>query len=105
MANGNEMSVDYRIEQIAQRLEIVTAIAVALHNPQKVLALLAESVDLGAGLAALMDEFSLNEDQARAVTDIQFRRVTHEQRARVDQDVSQLRAEMRRLESQRQRPV
>lgn len=97
MADRDVPSVDEKIEQLSRRFEIVSAIAMALEHPQRIISLMSEAADLDAGRSALMEAFALNDQQANAVTEIQFRRVTQENRDRVSGDLAELRAEIRRL--------
>ena len=75
------------------RLSILAAIEAALADPVRLIGILQESADDDDALRRLTHSFGLDEVQARAVLDLQMRRVTTVNRVRVAEELRVLRAE------------
>jgi hypothetical protein len=76
-----------------ERLRILAAMEAALADPVRLIGILQESVDDDDAARRLMDAFGLDDVQARAVLDLQMRRVTAADRARIAEELRVLRAD------------
>jgi hypothetical protein len=76
-----------------ERLALLTAIEAALTDPVRLVHALADAEDEADALAVLRHEYGIGEAAAGALLDLQVRRVTRAQRARVIDELRVLRAE------------
>lgn len=72
-----------QIEQAASELHILDGVARALAEPVETLAVIAGADDVDDARAALKERFGLDDIQARAVLDLQFRRAPRAERDRI----------------------
>lgn len=94
-------SIDEQIEHAVQRQHILAPILRALDKPHRVLDLLHNAADPEAGRSALISEFALDEIQATAVMDAQFRHLTRADRDRLRSDLKQVEAQLQQLHARR----
>lgn len=76
-------AVTKEVERASERLAIYEALDRALADPHALLDLLISAENPEVAAAALQQRFGLDEMQAAAVLDLQFRRVTVQARARI----------------------
>ena len=93
MPQGPELTPDQRDD--LDRLEILEAIAVATAHPHEVVDVLLGAADASEARRALGSAFDWSENQARAVLDQQFRRVTQLERRKLETARSELAARVR----------
>jgi DNA gyrase/topoisomerase IV subunit A len=78
--------------QHAARLDTLTAILAAQREPHRVVDLVAAAGDDDAARAAVAAGLGVSETGARAVLDMQVRRLNGAQRAAIDAEIGELRA-------------
>lgn len=78
-----ELSVADEVELTTQQLHVLDGLTVAARDPRAVLDLILDSDDVEIAAVALKDRFGLTEVQARAVLDMQFRRVARLDRSKL----------------------
>ncbi|HVD26873.1 MAG TPA: hypothetical protein VNC79_00025 [Mycobacteriales bacterium] len=76
-----------------ERLSILTAMESALADPVGMIRILLDCADDEDAIGRLSQEFALDEVQAQSVLDLQVRRVTAANRARIAEELRVLRAE------------
>jgi len=81
-----------------EREQIVVAIAQALESPAEVLAIFADSPDPESAQIVLCERWQLQPVQARAIADMQFRRVSRDGRQRVADELAEVRRHISSLE-------
>lgn len=86
------------MEHARQRRHIVSAIVHATGSWSDVLAVISESPTAEAARLRLCERFGLDEVQATALMDIQFRRVAGLERQRLSDELSELESLITRLE-------
>jgi hypothetical protein len=79
--------------QHSERLSILAAIESALADPVRLVGILVESADGDDAVRRLRNAFGLDDVQAQAVLDAQFRQVTAAPRARLAEELRVLRAD------------
>ena len=94
------MSPAWRLEMAAEREHIVAAVAVCQERWQEFGEVIAGAADADDALRSLVSEFGLDEVQATAVLDMQFRRISGLGRLRIKEELAQLRGEMAHLREQ-----
>jgi hypothetical protein len=77
----------------AEKLSILAAYEIALADPVRLLALLADAEDDDDAVRRVREAFHLLEAHARSVLDLQFGRLTRAGRARIAEELRILRAE------------
>lgn len=92
--------VTERLQQARQRRHVVAAVSTGAESWTDVLALVAGSPDDETAQARLQDQFGLDDIQATAVLDTQFRRVAGQGRQRLADELSSLDEEIARLEAE-----
>lgn len=97
MWRRREDPLELRVRAAEERLHVVRAIRMAVEEPQRVLAVMARAPDLDAGRAGLMQEFGVDEIQASAMADVQFRNVTARRRDQLAGEVEDLVAQIAAL--------
>ena len=97
---SEEWPVEYRLSKARERRHIVAAIVRAAESWADVLGVIADSVSADAASAALRERFALDEVQAQALLDMQFRRVAQSDRQRLTDELTQLDAEIAGLEGE-----
>jgi DNA gyrase subunit A len=85
-----EPSTEQQIENLEDRRELYDAIERVLAEPYELWQLLLDSPDPDAAVIALQDRFGLTEMGARAVIDVQLRRVTRRDRTRIEQELAEI---------------
>ena len=91
-------SREFRLRKAKERRHIIAALVTALASWADVLAVIAESPDAAAAQGRLRERFELDEVQAAALLDVQFRRVASLERQRLSDEMHSLDAEIARLE-------
>lgn len=97
---SEEWPVEYRLQKAKERRHIVSAIVSGLASWAEVLTVIADSPSAEAARAGLREKFGLDEVQATALLDIQFRRVTGVDRQRLSDELRDLDADIARLEEE-----
>lgn len=95
-----EPSTAEKIGYVQQRLHIVSALAETWSQPEQVMQIVSASADPDQARARLQDAFGLDELQAAAVLDGQFRNATLTLVDRIRTDRDELIEELRRLQEQ-----
>ena len=90
-------SAETRLGQLLQREHLLAAIADGLDRWPEVLQLIADAPDTDQARAGLRSALALDQPQAQAVLDIQFRRVTHRDRLRITEELAEMRAQIARM--------
>ncbi|WP_395692145.1 hypothetical protein [Nocardioides sp.] len=101
------MSDDERRAAVAEcerRLHIMSALARALDDPQMVLGLLVSAADVDAARAALRVSLGVDEVQANAILDLQWRRAPKSERETIRADQDHLTQVLRDLQAGRTGP-
>lgn len=94
---GFDVEPDERRRQLAERLEILEAVAIGVERRAELLDVVASAPDLEAATTRLADAFGLNRTQATVILDLQVRRFSEDQRAHVEEEVGRLRDTLRQL--------
>ena len=97
MQEPEEMSPAWRLEKAAEREHIVAAIAVCQERWQQFGEVIAAASDAEDARRRLVAAFALDEVQATAVLDTQFRRISGLDRHRITDELAQLRSEMAQM--------
>lgn len=79
----NEPGIEDQLRMAEEQLHIYDAIAAAAADPQEVLRVIFQADDPDHARRALCERYSFDEMQANAVLDMQFRRTTRRDRARI----------------------
>jgi hypothetical protein len=95
---SEEWPVEVRLRQAQERRHIISAIVRATESWAEVLTVIADSPSAEAARTSLRERFGLDEVQATALLDIQFRRVAVSERQRMENELALLDAEIARLE-------
>ena len=88
-----------RLALVREQLHIFEALVVAVSDPARVLRLVGEADDASSARQALRSELHLDELQATAVLDLQVRRLSRHDRARIHQERERLREVVAELEA------
>ncbi|MGQ9683870.1 MAG: DNA gyrase subunit A, partial [Anaerolineae bacterium] len=83
----------FELARAKQRAHILEGLKIALDNLDEVIALIRRSRDADTAMVGLMKRFKLTEIQARAILDMQLRRLAALERRKIEEEL----AEMRRL--------
>ncbi|MDX1623427.1 MAG: DNA gyrase subunit A [Gemmatimonadota bacterium] len=89
---------EYDLEQAEERLHIVEGLRIAVDNIDAIIALIRGAEDTDAAQRGLMEEFELSERQARAILDMQLRRLTGLEREKLESEHEELLQTIARLE-------
>ena len=81
-------------------MHIYEALSVAASDAHAVLDVMLTAADPGAANRTLIDRYAFSEVQAWAVTELQFRRMTAEDRTKIKQRHDELRERIKDLERQ-----
>ncbi|MBE3599651.1 MAG: DNA gyrase subunit A [Limnochordaceae bacterium] len=87
----------FDLEKARDRLHIVEGLLIALDHIDEIIALIRSSEDEGAARQALMERFSLSEQQANAILEMQLRRLTGLERGKLEQERAELVKTVERL--------
>ncbi|GAA1950640.1 hypothetical protein GCM10009798_07490 [Nocardioides panacihumi] len=88
------------VRRLRERLHVIEAIDAAMHDPHRVLDVLTAAADIESGIVALQEEFGWSRVQATAATDVQFRRAVGIERARIHEQVAEVRTLLARSTNQ-----
>lgn len=88
---------DVRLGYARDRAHVLVAILKAQDNWEATLARIAAATDDVSAKQAVADELALDEGQATAVLDMQFRRMSQHNRARLAEELAGEQAEIERL--------
>ncbi|NLJ56769.1 MAG: DNA gyrase subunit A [Firmicutes bacterium] len=89
----------YLLRRARERAHLVEGLLIALHNIDRIIALIRGSADVEKARAGLMQEFSLSEEQARAILEMRLQRLTALERHKLEDEHRSLIAEIERLET------
>jgi DNA gyrase/topoisomerase IV subunit A len=92
-----EPTLDEQIEDLERRLEIYAALQTALSNPHDLLQILLDSAEPDSAVPALRSRLGFTEIGAMAVLDLQFRRVTSQERGHISEECDETRAHLEEL--------
>jgi DNA gyrase subunit A len=95
-----KLTADVELRNARYQSVIYEAIAVAMSDPHTVLEMVLMASDPAAATRALQERFDISEPQALAVLDMQFRRVTAADRAKIEQRRQELAERVRDLKEQ-----
>ena len=95
---ASQESPEYYLQNAREREHIVSAIVSAATSPQEMLAIMQGASDPDEAVQLLRAQYDLDKTQAIAVLDMQFRRVTRRERARLNEELDGLRVEIADLE-------
>lgn len=85
------------LRQLQDREHVLMAIVHAVESWKEVLTIISDAADESAACRALAEALKLDEVQATAVLDVQFRRVSRAARERLIVELRQIRGEIARL--------
>ena len=94
------MTPEYRLRKAREREHVVVALEMAQQHWRSALELIEAAATVDEARVALCDAFGITSQQAIAVTETQFRRVSQADRSRISEELSQLRAEIAGLEAE-----
>ena len=80
----------YELKKAQERAHILEGLKIALDNLDEIIALLRATKDAQTALIELMNRFSLSDVQAKAILDMQFRRLTGLERKKIDDEYDNL---------------
>lgn len=83
-------ATQFDLKKAEDRAHILEGLRIALDNIDAILDTIRNSADDTVAQNSLMEKFSLSEVQAKAILDMQFRRLTGLQRARIDAEYDEL---------------
>lgn len=94
----------YRLRKAEERAHILEGLITALDHLDEVITLIRESTSADAALTGLQERFSLSEVQARAILDMQLRRLAQLERQRIAEEYAELRVRIEDLRDILARP-
>ena len=83
-SRNEELPIAVEIQQTQELLHIHEALSRAMRDPHAVLAMVLEADDADAARSVLRERLGLDDLQATAVLELQFRRATHGDRRRME---------------------
>jgi DNA gyrase/topoisomerase IV subunit A len=95
---ADEWTPQYRLEKAREREHVVAAIVRAQTEWRDILDVVEAAESADAAQKAVQKSFGFSREQAMAVMDTQFRRVSHQDRTRIADELAALRAEIEGLE-------
>jgi DNA gyrase subunit A len=98
MGDDEQPSAQEWLEKAREREHILAAVALAATRWDDVLPVAAAAEDVEHAAARLQAEFGLDEVQAQVVLSLQVRRLPAAQRAKIEQELVEIRAEIADLE-------
>src|SRR5690349_19120190 len=98
MSEPAEFSDVWQLARMREREHVVSAVVLAQMQWRDVLELVADSVDPADACSRLAAQFGLDEIQSVAVIDTQYRRLPASERARMESELTELRARIAELE-------
>ena len=88
----------YELRRATERAHIIEGLRIALTNLDAVIALIRGAKDVETARNGLMEWYALDDVQARAILDMQLRRIAALERARIESEFQELQATIRGLE-------
>ncbi|MCA9371894.1 DNA gyrase subunit A [Candidatus Woesebacteria bacterium] len=89
----------YELEQAKQRAHILEGYLIALDHIDEVIEIIKKSKDEPTAKANLIKKFGLSEMQAQAILDMQLKKLTGLERAKIEEELAKLRERIAYLES------
>lgn len=86
--------VQYDLKKAEDRAHILEGLKIALDNLDEILNVIRYSSDPQTALVTLMERFNLTEIQARAILDMQFKRLTGLEREKIENEYAELLAKI-----------
>ena len=80
----------YDLKKAEDRAHILEGLKIALDHIDAIISLIRGSKDTAAAMDGLMEQFGLSEIQARAILEMQFRRLTGLERQKIDEEYNGL---------------
>lgn len=99
MARRDDPPLSDEIERAEDKLRVLEAIAIACREPRAVLDVIVDADDSDSARVALRERFGLDEIQAIALMDLQYRFMTLADRRRLLEDVANTKDRLRHLHS------
>ncbi|MEM3675979.1 MAG: DNA gyrase subunit A, partial [Thermoplasmataceae archaeon] len=91
-------SAKFDLEKYQQRAHILEGIITALNNLDEVIETIRGSVDPKAAKSALMDRFSLTDEQATAILDLRLQKLTSLEVGKVKEEMEDVRKQIAKLQ-------
>ena len=88
----------FELERAQKRAHILQGLLIALDNIDAVIEIIRGSPEADTALRRLVERFGLTEEQARAILDMQLRRLASLEQRRLQEEHAQVTAEMERLQ-------
>ena len=89
---------EYDLKRARERAHILAGLRIAIGNLDRVIQLIRNSADAEAARNGLMGEFGLDDVQARAILDMQLRRIATLERERLETEYRELQESIRGME-------
>ena len=89
---------EYDLKRARERAHILAGLRIAIGNLDRVIQLIRNSADADAARNGLMGEFGLDDVQARAILDMQLRRIATLERERLETEYRELQESIRGME-------
>jgi hypothetical protein len=100
MVDAEEMSPDWLLAKASEREHIVVAVALAQERWREFGEVIVAASDANEARGRIVAEFGLDEAQATAVLDTQFRRISGADRDRITEELDDLRRHISHLRDQ-----
>ena len=97
MSEPAEFSDAWRLARMREREHVLSAVVLAQMQWRDVLGLVAESIDAADACSRLAAHFGLDEIQSHEVIDTQYRRLPTSERARMEAELTEVRARIEEL--------
>jgi len=89
---------EYELARAKRRAHILEGLLIAVSNIDAIINTIRESESADAARTALMDQYTLTEEQAQAILDLQLRRLAALERLKIEEEYQQLRELIEELE-------
>ena len=89
-SRNEEMPLGVEVQQTEERLHIIAGLVRGMHEVRAVLDMLLEAPDTAQARSALQTRLGLDEIQAQAVLDMQFRQATQLNRSKLEEHRQEL---------------
>ncbi len=89
----------YELEHAIQRAHVLEGLLIALDHLDEVISTIRKSRNADTALANLMNKFKLTEIQARAILDLQLRRLAALERRKIEEEYQEVQARIKYLKS------
>ncbi len=90
MGRNEELPVAVELQQTEARLHVLDGLGIAIQEARAVLDVVLEAADVDAARNAVQTRLGLDEIQANAVLDLQFRRTTELDRRKIEEHRQEL---------------